>query len=185
MQDIAQPLYGIVDHSRCVFAGSYSLQQYTRASWIPNDIDIPCKIASYEAFQQEIARLAIAYGKRVSIEKLEQVTPEMRLTKSAANGRDERFHESIMATCTMRFEGIPMPVQFIALDNSICKDDILAHLNEVADLPASVNYTVKDGKRIFNVPERCIDALVTRKIPAHLICASRRKKYEERGYEFI
>lgn len=199
--DIARLIYPAIDWSRCVIAGSYALHQYQRVTqlqrgpvWFPNDIDVICDIRSHEAFQAEVARvqkrLTHITGKTPVIDRMKLLTPTEREqnVRVAGGGREERFHESIHATCTMRVANLPIPMQMVAMDTGRSKG-LVPHLSEITDLPASVNYRVvgppfdKDG-RIFHVPERALDALRTGRINKGDICPLRVDKYKARGFDF-
>lgn len=195
--DIAYPLYRHIDWSRCAVAGSYALQQYERTTWDypPQDIDIPCKVASTAEFEGLVAQfiertnslIREAGAPKARIEKYTIITPEMRLARLKELGGEERFHESIIATSTLHVPEVPLPVQLIAIDATshiYGEVSLLEHLALICDLPASVSYTAKAYKKIFHVPERALDPIECKRIPADKICASRRAKYEQRGYSF-
>ncbi len=187
--DIAKPLYAALDWNRSYVGGSYALQQYTRNwQWSPGDIDVTVQCRSHEDFVNQVQRVVAALHKDTRIEKLTLYTDEMRRTP--VSGREERFHEAIAATCTLRVPAIPIPVQLVGIElvSSNAQGmpvDLLAQLNRITDLPACVTYTVRDHERIFQVPERCIEALTTRRVRAWDVCASRRAKYAARGYTFV
>lgn len=191
MEDIATSLYPAVDWSRCLVAGSYALQQYTRdKSWMPGDIDIVCQCDSYAEFDQALEAFAANLGPSAAIIKAKHWTPEAR-AKEPIEG-EERFHESIIGTSTLKVAGVPLPVQLVGITSAgyhLPGDNhpsILTHMARITDLPAKVTYSVHDQgrQRIFHVPETAIAALMTRRIPRGGTCASRVAKYRARGYTF-
>jgi hypothetical protein len=184
MEDIAGPLYNVLDWSRSAIGGSYALQQFTRAQWTPADIDIAYKCSTHDEFVREVQRVREATDAR--IDKMTLLTEEMR-NSPEWSGRDERYHESIIASATLTVPAIPSKVQLVGMDpqkHFLGETDILGHLNRITDLPACVSYTVRGHERIFQVPERCIDALRTHRVQRWQTCKTRREKYEARGYVY-
>jgi len=185
--DIAGPLYARIDWARSLVAGSYALAQYTHATWRPRDIDIMVQCNTHAAFEAEVARFCGASLPAARVDKITLLTDAMR-RETVASGREERFHESIVATATLSVPGVPLPVQLVALDttsNIYGTLDLLSHLNTITDLPSCVSYTVRAGQRIFHVPERGLAALRTHWIHVDHTCKARRAKYVARGYEFF
>ncbi len=183
-------LHDAIDWSRCVVGGSYALQQYTRSTWPVGDIDIVCKCVNQGAFKALVADFERHFpaDKRPSLIKETLVTAGMRYTNVDPLVRDERFHNSIVATATFSVPEVPVPVQLVALDPSIHRlgdTDVVTHLNRITDLPACVSYTVANGRRIFHVPERGLEALCTKRVTRELVYAARRAKYAARGYTFV
>jgi hypothetical protein len=189
MSDIENRIHAAIDWSRCVVGGSDALQKYTRALWAPNDKDVMCATANHGEFLALMGAFVEKLQPIAVVDKILLLTPEMRAAASAGkNGGEERFHESIIATSKITVGDYPVPVQLIGIDSSVHflgRTDIVTHLNRLTDLPACVSYSVKEGACIFHVPDRGLDALATKTIPATLICAARKKKYEERGYSFV
>jgi hypothetical protein len=198
--DVARELWLHVDWTRCAAGGSYALQQYTRDPWPkrnPDDIDIHCQVDTPEELRA-MAEAMVASSNRVTytefpeepsacITKFTVITPEMRTAHWKELGGEERFHESIIATAKLQMRYIPLPVQLVGMDttsNVLGKAPLLEHLALICDLPASVAFTVQNGKKIFHVPERALRSLQTKQVHINNICAARRVKYEERGYSF-
>ena len=185
--DAASPLYAAIDWSRSVIAGSHALHQYLgeHDAWTPNDIDIMCEVKTHADF----CRLVDAFKEKVDApgETRKLLTPEMRAEatrENAANGREERFHHSILATSTLTVKGINKPVQFVGLEVDAGRT-LLSHLNDTTDLPACVSYTVtEEHRRIFHVPERGLPALRTRRVSCLHTCPARIGKYKQRGFVF-
>lgn len=199
--DIASLIYPAIDWSRCVIAGSYAMHQYQRVAqlrrgpvWFPNDIDVLCDIRNHELFQAEVGRvqqrLTHITGEEPVVEKMKLLTLKERAQNVhvADSGREERFHASIHATCTIRVPGLPIPMQMVALETAV-SGGLVPHLAEITDLPASVNYRVNNAifcneMRIFHVPERALDALRTGRVRKDDICPLRVDKYKARGFDF-
>ncbi len=175
-------LYRHLDWSRCLVGGSYALHQFTGATtWQPHDVDVPCKVDSVAEFERLLADFMEKSGARL-IEK-EIQTPETRKEATALNGRDERFHDSILVTCTLNVPTVSLPVQLVGITTG--KHELLAHLNNITDLPACVSFRVmEDGQRMFHVPERGLRALSTKVVSSLDICPARLEKYKARGYTF-
>lgn len=92
--DAAAPLYSHIPWTRCVIGGSYALQQFTRASWTPHDIDIMCALDTPdELLNMSRALCRAVNGTNSDVPCLERMT----LVKRAAD-MDEMFHESIVGT---------------------------------------------------------------------------------------
>ena len=185
--DIAQPIYRVLDWTKCVIGGSYALQQYTGdKTWTPNDIDVPCDIATHEAFTKEVNRLLDAIPGATTT-KLTLWSPAKRAEASRGKtGPDEHFHESIVATASLHVPGVPLPVQLVAVNTKSgpwATAGLVEHLSHITDAPACVSYTA-GGERIFHVPPERVRAIETRRIPAFEICAARMDKYKARGYTF-
>ncbi len=193
--DPASVLYRAIDWTKCVIGGSYALKLYSNAKWPVGDIDIMCDV------QSAAELLALAHGlthsmdqrvlkerpSKVSLDKFTVLTPEMRKEAQKTNGGEERFHESILGTCTLTVPGVPMPVQMVGIDTTshiYGKLALVDHLDYITDLPAAVQYTVAQDRPLFHVPQRAVDAIASKRIPIATICASRKAKYEARGYEF-
>lgn len=192
-------LHALIDWSRCVIMGSFALREYLRASgapptWLSNDIDIACDVDSHDAFRTEIGRMqdrlkTIDPEAKLKIEQIKLLSKEERNQNSRAivEGREERFHDSIVATSTLRIPSVTLPVQLIALDtaSSNHRGDIVGHLACITDLPAAVSYRIDSaGQRIFHVPEKALSALATCRVSVHDCCPARIAKYTERGFVF-
>lgn len=186
-------IYRAIDWNKCVIGGSGALRQFTNASWNEADTDIFAEVASASELRTLVDAFMDTMNLRVEtphvvIEKFVELTPDMRRDALQKNGgNNERFHESILATCTLQVPGLAMPVQFVGINtmsHSYGKLSLLDHLNLITDLPAAVQYTAKNGTPLYHVPERALEALRTKRIPSANICASRKTKYEERGYDF-
>jgi hypothetical protein len=188
-RDVAQPLYAALDWRRTVVAGSYALQHYLRAwSWSPGDIDVMVQARSHDDFLAELDRVTRALPGATLVKPATLLTDAQR--QSPMVGREERFHEAILATATLAVPGIPLPMQLVGIELTPnhaqgAPEDLLGQLNRITDLPACVTYTVRDHERIFHVPERGLHALRTGEVPVVHICAARRSKYEARGFVFI
>lgn len=181
MEDVAGPIYHVIDWNRSVVGGSYALQQYTKDTWDPHDIDIMYQCSKYSEFVIELERIQTELGDRMKIKQITLVTDEMR--NRDPPGREERFHESIIATSTFEVKDVPKPIQLIGI-----KPERPMHfvdwLDQITDLPACILYRMDGNRRVFNVPQRCLNAIHTRQISRLDICADRREKYSQRGYRF-
>ncbi len=195
-QDVADPLetiYSAIDWNVCVIGGSGALRRYTNAAWKENDTDVFCSansasefIAIVDTFIQQLDQ-RLTVNAPVVVEKFEVITDEKRREASVTNGRDERFHDSILATTTLRVPGVSTPVQLVGINtvtNMYGRQSLGEHLNVITDLPAAVQYTARHGEKIFHVPYRALAAIATKRVPVVNICATRKAKYEARGYEF-
>lgn len=177
-----------IDWTRSVIGGSYALCAFMGADWQPHDVDVMCQVASHADFDALVAQF-----RERALPLSSEVVKHVRMddaTRAAAardttSGLDERFHESILGTVTLRFDGLPVPVQLVGM----CVRPpmtLLEHLNETTDLPACVAYTQwPGGPRIFHVPERGLEALRTRTVHRADSCAARMDKYKKRGFTFI
>jgi hypothetical protein len=181
---LTAPIYNSLNWNKSVVAGSYALQQFTGDQWNPNDIDIVVNCKDKNEFKEEVNNFIGELHERTLIAKVIKFNLDPHadpLSSDRQNRRDERFHESIVATCTLDVQTVPKPVQLVGI-NPVNRT-LLAHLRDITDVPACVNYTVEDGRRIFHVGEKCAEALFTRKMSGLAICESRKQKYKERGYD--
>ena len=188
--DAAAALYPVLDWERSVVFGSYALRLYTSdTAWEPGDIDVPYRCTSHAEFMAEVTRLLTATGATLAKSVTLRSDADRHQAAQVLDGREERFHMSILATATLRVPGVPWPVQLVGMDPSgdrLGNTGLVEHLNHIQDLPACVSYTMADDgrTRIWHVPTRAVEALRTRHVRAVDICAARKDKYAKRGYVF-
>lgn len=185
MPDVAQPLWGLLDWSRCVVGGSQALHAYERnqslfaPQWTPADVDVHCALASDAEYMEELLRLLSA-TQGTLVEPVTLVS-NGRPPGTRTSMRDEVFDRAIRATATIRVPGVPVPVQLIRVETT----NLIETLDRISDMPACVSYTVRDHERVFHVPTRAMGALRTGQIPWCPMTAERKDKYEKRGYVFL
>lgn len=182
---VPQKVYNAIDWGKTVVAGSYALQQFTNESWKSNDIDIMIKCDDINDFEKEVSKFITQTEGEVILTNL--ITTESR--KNFAGTRDEAFHESVLGSCTIKVKDCDTPIQLVAINpknagNSTHNLSLIGCLNKITDVPACVSYTIENNQRIFHVPEKCSEALFTRRVYKNNICASRLQKYQERGFVF-
>lgn len=184
---ITYTVYKSLDWGISTIGGSYALQQFTGDTWEANDVDIFIQCRNPEVFELEVGKFMHRLSNDEYSPSSAQITKKnldphgTPISPDRINGRDERFNESIIATCTLEVKDVPKPVQFVGINTGA--RSLLAHLHDITDVPACVNYTVDDGRRIFHVGEKCRQALFTRQLSGLDICRSRKDKYKERGYD--
>ena len=189
---IPYSVYQSLDWAITTIGGSYALQQFTGDTWEANDIDNFLQCRNVDVFKLEVEKFihrlsnpsdSFVKPLKVRVVRMNLDPHGTPLTPDKINGKDERFNESIIATCTLEVEDIPKPIQFVGINTG--NRSLLAHLHDITDIPACVNYTYDDGRRIFHVGEKCIQTLFTRQLSGLEICRSRANKYKERGYDIL
>jgi hypothetical protein len=182
---IPKSLYENLKKYNYVVGGSYALQQYTKAKWEANDIDIFINCFGYNEYLvfEMIVKSFIETNEKIKI--ITDFRTLDQLCKDAEKKEDamiqERFSTKIIGTITIQYPGIDKHVQFIGIS---CKynEELVDILDKMTDLPSCLSYNVSEDKRIFNVPDKYLkmgDVINNR-----MICPLRKKKYEERGYKF-
>ena len=172
-------VYKSLNWNRSIIGGSYALQQFTGDKWKPNDIDIMIKCDDINDFQNEVIRF-VNETKGTLIKTRENMNPAVGKQSLPL---EEDFHKSILGTATIMVNDCPKPIQLVAIKTEPY-DTLLGHLNKITDTPACVSYTVQNNQRIYHIPEKCCEALFTRKVKKNNICFTRMDKYKERGYDF-
>ena len=177
--------YQAVNWDKTVIGGSYALHQFTGdTDWGPNDVDIFFATNSMESFKDRVN--SFAENTNSTIKKFNDFTVVgNRDEPNAINSRDEKFHELIKGSVTLDTPGFEKEVQFIYLHDYQDRGP-QSILLETTDLPSCVCYTVdlQSGQKIFHIPEKGREALLTRRAPKKEICKSRFEKYAKRGYDF-
>ena len=173
---ISSEVYEVFDWSKTVIGGSYALNMFTCPKWESNDIDVMIKTTNQEDFNAEINRIvtgtnATIIKQRWGINKHQPIQSDQ-----------EEFNKTVLGTCTLKIENIDKPIQLVAIETG--NKTLLSTLNEITDKPACISYTVENGKKMFHIPEKCSEALFTKKISRVDICQSRISKYTERNYQF-
>lgn len=182
-EDIAAPIHHAIDWSKCVGVGSYPLQQYMNASWIPDDIDFACKANTPEEFNKIVEKFAQEAGQKGFVQKW-AIKPDGLEIKGSEDYCRDRLGDYFVASCNIKIDGVKQPIQFIGL-KAEPNDDLPSIINKVADLPACISYSMSNGNRIFHVPYRAINVLRTMRVSARDIAFARQEKYRKRGFKIV
>lgn len=177
--------------------GSYALQQYTKAGWEPNDIDIFVNCGTLEKYENKIkfAKEAFEHFKRMVNEFIEKnkkikIVKEFRDLKQLCEEEEkldmtqERFSEHICGTITIEYPGVDKKIQFVGVfyDKEHIIFDVL--LERMCDLPSCITYRMDAwNNAIFNVPE-AYKKIINNVISKGKTCSLRMEKYEKRGYKY-
>lgn len=188
--DLPTKVYDSINWNKSVVGGSFALKLFIKAKWEANDVDIMMESSTKEEFNEE----SIKFEQKSEAVLIKEAwfsgshpVQENIHKEQEINIPNELFHESILGSKTYKINDFPLPIQLIAvntLKNSHLKRDLLSVLNETTDIPACVNYKVIDGQKIFNVPEKGLEILLTKKGKKVHICKSRLDKYMKRGFSF-
>jgi len=178
--DLHPSIYEKLDWRVTAVAGSYALHKFTSATnWQPNDVDIMIACQDKEDFNR---RCQIFAESRDVMLVREAWFDEK--SKNIGNSPDELFHKSVLGSKTYQIDGLDKNVQLICLQQSVDATTPAQILSMTSDIPACVSYTMFNGQKIFSIPEKGAEILLTKRGPLSGICASRESKYKERGYEF-
>lgn len=182
MIDPMIPYYSYIDFDRSVIGGSYALHKYTRdCNWTPDDVDIMVFASDLDDFRSMVKKFRDDSGGRLI--KFNDFSHGHPNNHDHDSKREEFFNECIKASATIIIDGLDHPIQYVYVE-SLHNRTLVETLEEITDLPACVNYTVRKGKIYYNVPARAVMPLRTRDIHIDQICPVRREKYEARGYRF-
>lgn len=186
---IPKELYDALDWSNAVIGGSYALKQFTGdTSWEPHDVDIMIgtdwEAESFEAYAKDFE--AKTNAKKVSEATFDDSHPKNQ-PQDPFTGDNEMFHQLIRASKTYKFPGFDLPVQLIGVNThrlNMQGRSVQAVLNITTDIPSCVSYSIQDNMKIFHIPEKGREILLTGVGKAEHVCPSRKEKYEARGYAF-
>lgn len=132
-------------------------------------------VTDYEAFQQ------LRTERREEFAEL--LGKQCPLTRS-----EEQFDDVVMWVLTLHFPSYPRKVQLVGIYPTIgfCMSECL---ERITDKPASVRMRFADNpvcSRIrFMMDERTREVIRTRTALSTEVCASRREKYEARGWRYL
>ena len=173
-------LHDSINWKNSVVAGSYALKQFTGDSnWESHDVDVMVACPSKDAFQNEANSFVQKSGAKLQEEAWFDDPNGTR-----GSTRDELFHNLVLGSKTYEVPGYDKPVQLICLKQTVEMQHPTAILNETSYIPSFVSYSMMNGQRIFHVHEKGREILFTGHGQVTQICASRKTKYEERGYKF-
>lgn len=179
---IPQKVYNAIDWKRCMIGGSYALKQFENAGWEANDIDVFVAVTRDED-EAKFKEIVSEYVKKTdsSIHRGFRSTEEARKQKTIdGSWTCEDFHSSIVGTIEVDTKGISKKMQFVGFRTY----DLLGWHHElisIMDAPACILYTLTGTGKCFIVGDQYTKFKQTGL--GKLICESRRKKYEERGYK--
>jgi hypothetical protein len=175
-------LHSSLNWNNSVVAGSYALKQFTGDThWECNDIDVMVACQTKQEFQNE----ADSFKDKSDM----LLVREAWFDDSGKRGStlDEMYHERVLGSKTFvirDYFNYSKTVQLIWLKQNYPNESPVAILNETSDIPACVSYSVMNGSRIFHIPEKGREIIMTRTGAKHMICASRLEKYQARDYIF-
>ena len=96
----------------------------------------------------------------------------------------EAFNQNVLATRTYTIPGFQKEVQLVAIATDE-QNKVLDVLNNITDIPSCVTYEyLKNGEKMFHIPEKNREILFTHRGSKGRICPSRVDKYFQRGYMF-
>jgi hypothetical protein len=94
----------------------------------------------------------------------------------------------VIGSRTYQVDDFSKRIQMVCLNNvdkfSEKKLSVAEILNVTTDIPSCVSYIVSNGQKMFSVPEKGCEILLTQRGLVDDICSSRLNKYVNRGYEF-
>lgn len=180
--DLPNSIKNSIDWKNSAVAGSFALHQFTGATnWQPNDIDImvACQtkeefLASAQAFENKSQAILVRHA---------WFDPN-KPTVNTETSDDEKFHESVLGSRTYYVSEFDKKIQLICLKQSEARESPAEILSLTTDIPACVSYTMFNGEKVFQIPARGREILLTNRGPKTGICASRYEHYLSRGYEF-
>jgi hypothetical protein len=181
-QDSPPPtLHSSINWTNSIVAGSYALQQFTGDThWKCSDIDVMVACLTKDEFDREANRFQHLSNMRLNKENWFD-DPNRDIT----NKSDELFHERVLGSKTYSYDGYDKTVQLVCLKQAYPNEHPIQILNETSDIPACVSYSVlNDGSRVFHIPEKGREIIMTRNGDKTMICPSRLDKYTARGYFF-
>jgi len=84
-------------------------------------------------------------------------------------------------------DNLDKKVQLICLLQNNPQESVVDILSETTDIPSCVSYTVDipSGKKMFHIPEKGREILLTGKGNKNDVCKSRLEKYLKGGYSFV
>lgn len=173
-------LHNAINWNCSVVSGSYALHSFTGdKSWQPHDIDIMVACSDTMNFQKEAEQFSRKAGATLIKESWfndKHIEPDQEL-----------FHEYVLGSKTYQVPGTELPVQLICLKQHPVKglNTPIDILNVTSDVPSCVSYSISNGVRIFHIPEKGREAILTKTVKESEICPSRKAKYQTRGYTFV
>lgn len=174
-------IYQSINWNKSVIGGSYALHQFTGAThWKPDDVDIMLACESKEEYESE----AMKFEQTAQLRLMKQSWFGDRNEPMAAD--EELFHERVLGSRTYEMENFNKKIQLVCLMKKYQNETVMDILEETTDIPACVSYKVNlvTGNKMFNVPEKGREILLTGKGKKEDICKSRMEKYLMRGYSF-
>ena len=182
-----------------LIGGSWALHALTssdrRTTWEPNDLDIFLPACKGEECVKDFDRRVENFVQRAGGTVLKENLIDLSSTASCIDRGEiqeetdlpdqENFHRDLVKTVTVDFPFMKVPVQFVGIK---CEAGLTLRdkLTQITDVPSSVTFSCDaQGKRIYQIPEKIVEPLFTRKVSYEEICPARVKKYSERGYTFV
>ena len=205
VNDPVEPLYKHIDWSNSVIGGSYALKQFTGDNgWEPNDIDILTSHQTTEQFNQSCCDLEknanLKFVKSTKRKGNNIVTVDFgggKIDISFDEFEDhEMFHELIKESKTYNWNNNKIQIVHVQPPEGRSLQSVLA---ETTDCPSCVSYHIESYKprticgyesgevvntKIFHVPQKGLQLLMTGKGKISDICKQRKQKYEEREYKY-
>jgi len=176
--DLPDSIKYSIDWRNSAVAGSFALHQFTGATnWQPDDIDI--MVASQT--REEFLAAAQAFETKSRAILIDQAWFSDKLNR---HPKDEKFHDFVLGSRTYNVNGFDKNVQLICLKQTEARESPAEILSITTDIPSCVSYTMYKGDKIFNIPARGREILLTNRGPKTGICTARYEHYLSRGYEF-
>lgn len=171
-------LHDCLPWSCSLIGGSFALQQFTRADWVPGNIDVFVATPTEEAFLTR---------RDLFVRVMQTRNPRCMLMLSETRTNPRRFFDaSIVATSVLHFNTLSLPVKLWAVAVPDTAMSLASHVVQICDLPACLYYTVDEAHgRTYHVPGHAVDAVLQRRVAATDTTSDRRRTYEARGYTFV
>jgi len=200
--DLPSNFYTSINWKNSVVAGSYALKQFTGdTSWESHDVDVMIACNNMEEFKQEAEKF-----ETLSDAKLVRQAVFADKNDVSHNSNDELFHDLVLGSRTYTLPKFDRSIQLICLNSEpqnpknsdvsffsrmmtrnvqTQQRSVQEILSETCDIPSCVSYSISQkGEKIFHIPEKGREILLTRRGQINDICPNRLKKYQQRGYEF-
>jgi len=207
VDDPAKPLYKHLDWTKSVIGGSYALKQFTGDNgWEPNDIDILTAHNSKDEFDQYCND--VESNSKLNFVKSTQRDGNDRVVSFDKTGNKiedkhidefgdhEMFHDLIKESKTYNWNNYKVQMVYIKPQEGRSLQSVLA---ETTDSPSCVSFHIERyhpkticgidssqlvEEKIFHVPSKGLQLLMTGQGISSDICKSRKRKYEDRGYKY-
>ncbi len=149
VDDVPQSVYAAIPFDKCVVSGSFALYHYLKATgkppkWKPNDVDVACKVKTYNELHQLATGFAMKAG--------------ASFTKHQTQGgvsfdRDGYPCDVIVGSDTLSVAGSGLPIQFVGFTDNTPGFDIHRVQEVFAEGPTGVSFTPwsQYGGKVFAV----------------------------------
>ena len=179
--DLPNNIKNSINWQNSAVAGSFALHQFTGATdWQPEDLDIMVACQTKEEF----IKSALEFENKSQASLIRFAWFDPTKPKFSTDRIDELFHESVLGSRTYCVAGFDKPVQLICLQQTETLKSPAEILSLTTDIPACVSYTMVDGEKLFQIPARGREILLTNRGSRTDICANRYEKYLARGFKF-